>query len=460
MNNYLEKFISDNPIEIIDRQLDSFEQSNDTNDAFIVEYPFTQYYLPKSPVIILLALVVIERDGTETKVAATVLSQKESFVEELSSVASDWSSIFKFCSNHQLPLFVFNEPVLLQPIDIPKPWGKEVWYTGIEERGQSLVSDGIFSIPLPWLLSIGEKYWLDQNNTSLILLKILDPLPEPVFGDLYFEMHEEKKEVYVVTHIDQQAWPEGKGGIRFGFNQEKRQQLANDSLFKEKYLDVVKKYQKIRNEIDAHLDILRKKELVGLNDPVSAAKTQQWLVSIDKGLIAHEAELRKEMESFIHVEPLTVGDVIKVPTHTPHSLMHGVRTIEFQTPVYERKILSFAQKVLTQSHWDTESAIDIVSLDAPSISTLDLISQSSESQCELVVRFDDFEVVRVTFFKSGDLCFDLKEKYAVVISVFGDLRLDDKEIKSEQAMLVPGNAQTMTIQSDTGKGILLVAVPV
>jgi hypothetical protein len=37
---------------------------------------------------------------------------------------------------------------------------------------------------------------------SLILLKTLNPVADDVIGDLYYEMHEEKWEVYVVTEID------------------------------------------------------------------------------------------------------------------------------------------------------------------------------------------------------------------------------------------------------------------
>ena len=33
------------------------------------------------------------------------------------------------------PLFDLNAPIPLQPIAIPKPWGQEIWYTGIEQRG-------------------------------------------------------------------------------------------------------------------------------------------------------------------------------------------------------------------------------------------------------------------------------------------------------------------------------------
>ena len=39
-------------------------------------------------------------------------------------------------------------PFELETVSIQKPWGQEVWYSGIEQRGVSTVK----SVPLPWLL--------------------------------------------------------------------------------------------------------------------------------------------------------------------------------------------------------------------------------------------------------------------------------------------------------------------
>ncbi|MGH1441400.1 MAG: hypothetical protein ACRBBR_14895 [Cellvibrionaceae bacterium] len=461
----IEHIKSDNPSQVIDSQLDQFLSSLEKESVFAVIYTFVQQYLASSsttiPEITLISLVSLSRrENNEINLAVTVFQEDQVRNDFLTSLSPTLDSVSQFCQSNKLPLFSLGEPVLLQPIDIPKPWGKEVWYTGIEERGQSLVSDGHYSIPLPWLLSIGEKYWLDQTHNSLILLKILDPLPEPVFGDLYFEMHEEKREVYVVTNVDKQAWPNGEGGIRFGFNQAKRNAFSNDDDFKQAYLSAVKSYQQTRIDIDQKLDGCRKEDNVEINDPVSAATTQRWLATVDDSLRQKEVELRTVMESFINVQPLQVGDVIKVPTYTPHSLMHGVRTIEFQTPVYERKILSFAQKVLTQNHWDTESAMDMVSLDAPSLPSLELLNNVSNRILESVVKFDDFEVVRLTFTEKGVFDVPLNEKYSVVIAVCGELQINSKLLDVEQAMLIGSRAKFMRIESYSPESILLIATPV
>ncbi|MGI1678316.1 MAG: hypothetical protein K6L75_06275 [Cellvibrionaceae bacterium] len=460
MNIHVERIKSANPVEIIDRRLLDFQRSRFDSDVFLIEYPFAQYYLPKSPVKTLSALIFIERRAEEVQLAVTVFSENNNFEKALFSIEPNFLFISNLCQKHQLPFFVFDQPILLQPINIPKPWGKEVWYSGIEERGQSLASDGHYAIPLPWLLSIGEKYWLDQKNTSLILLKILDPLPEPVFGDLYFEMHEEKREVYVVTNIDEDAWPKGEGGIKFGFDQSKRRVFTDDTAFKQAYTKAVENYRQVRIEIDKQLDDCRIQENIGLNEPVSAQTLQGWLSIIDSSLQKKEMSLRLEMESFINIQSLKVGDVIKVPTLTPHCLMHGVRTIEFQTPVYERKILSFAQKVLTQNHWDTESAMELVTLDAPSLPTLELLENDSTYTLESVVKFDDFEVVRATFLTAGSLTVELNDRYGIVISIMGNLTVNGSSLNSEQAMLVGGAVDAIKVESSSDNAILLIATPV
>lgn len=52
----------------------------------------------------------------------------------------------------QVPVFELGAAVNLIPVVIPKPWGREVWYTGMEARGRSGVGHADSSVPLPWLL--------------------------------------------------------------------------------------------------------------------------------------------------------------------------------------------------------------------------------------------------------------------------------------------------------------------
>ena len=108
-----------------------------------------------------------------------------------------------------------DHPQRLTPISIPKPWGREIWFTGMEARGESAIalaeSD---TVPLGTYLALAPGH-LTGGRTP-VLLKILDPRPEPVLGELYLEVHETKQEVYVVTAIDAAAWPEGTGSAISG----------------------------------------------------------------------------------------------------------------------------------------------------------------------------------------------------------------------------------------------------
>ena len=146
------------------------------------------------------------------------------------------------------------EPILLTSIGIKKPWGQEIWHTGIEERGESHVkTNANQSLPLSLYLSLAPQFI--SNNLLPLLLKVLDPLPTEPEGNLYVEVHEEKEEVYIVTHIDKNAWPNGVGSIRYGINQEKRKEYKSDMQFRSAYLTAVKEYESIRKNIEKGIEI-------------------------------------------------------------------------------------------------------------------------------------------------------------------------------------------------------------
>jgi mannose-6-phosphate isomerase-like protein (cupin superfamily) len=343
----------------------------------------------------------------------------------------------------------------LQAVEIPKPWGKEIWHTGIEQRGVSRVISKEGSTALDWVIAAAPQQVLGNYRTP-VLLKILDPVPDEVYGDLYFEIHEEKQEVYVVTHIDAQAWPEGRGGIRFGFNQALRKSFSSDGDFKRAYRDAVRRYRAVRQRIDKVLDEKREAENVGLNDPVRPDVMQGWMKNLDQAWLREEKALRDAMENFLAIRPLSVGEVITVPCLTPHSLQHGVRTVEFQTPVYERKILSFAQKVLTQPHWDTEEAIEKLSLDEPPQENLIRLYRDEKVCRENVVQFSDFRVERITLQRGARFSLQ-KQDYQLLLVVEGELALNGKPLRAAEAVLVPalGDFQVES-QQET---VLLLAEP-
>lgn len=352
---------------------------------------------------------------------------------------------------NSLPVSIFSlsDALPLQPISIPKPWGQEIWYTGIEKRGVTEIGRVGLSVPLPWLLAAAPQR-LTGGAQQPILLKILDPLPEPVFGDLYFELHRQKQEVYVVTAVDRRAWPDGVGAIRFGFSARRRKEYANDSAFIDDYLSAVRDYRAVRKQVDAQIDRFRVRDNVDLNAPVSAATLQQWMSEVAPELQASEVALRVHMESFTVLMPLRVGDVVKVPCLLPHSLQHGVRTVEFQTPVYERLILSFAQKVLTQSEWDTEEAATVLQLDPEPTTAFPLIAEGQGWKEEQIVEFDDFEVRRITLQQHSQVQLKLKLErgYGLGMVVGQELWLGKNCFNPDDAVLLPAYFQPAMLRNE------------
>ena len=305
-------------------------------------------------------------------------------------------------------------PFELETVSIQKPWGQEVWYSGIERRGVSTVK----SVPLPWLLSVFGDYLGCAG--SPMLLKILAPFPEPNLGDLYFEMHEKKIEVYVVTQIDLDAWPTGSGKIRYGFDQDVIKEFESVGSFLDSYQLAVTEYRLIRNEVDAKLGSLKKQQGLVAADLFTPAEYNKLIAQIDPDLNAREEQLRKIMYRHTGMLDLSIGDVVTVAPMVPHSLQHGVRVIEFQTPHYERYILSFGQEVLTQDHWDTDSALAGARTE---ISTPTPTVQISPG-LDLIADFDAFKVTRLML-EPGNSATTQHTNYTMIMGVAGEMALDD-----------------------------------
>lgn len=294
--------------------------------------------------------------------------------ETLSSDSTDVAKASFLAAGHNA--LQLDAPVVLNPLFIDKPWGREIWFSGIEERGETTVTQGNVTLTLSSYLSLAPQR-LVQRALPL-LLKILDPNAQPENGNLYVETHNTKHEVYVVTHVDATAWPNRAGAIRLGMNQAKRADYGNDEAFRAAYLSAVQAYEELRRAID--------------DNSTPGSRTE---------VAAEENRLRKQMESFTGHVPLRVGDVVQVGPHMPHSLQHGVQAFEFQTPVFERNIISFDQQVLTQPHWDSAYAIANMSLDGPAAPKLTLHSHTDGARIETIVDFDDFDVLRITLSNQG-----------------------------------------------------------
>ena len=295
-----------------------------------------------------------------------------------------------------------DNPARLVPVSIDKPWGREIWYSAIEERGESRVAVDGRELPL-------SKY-LDavRIEPPVILLKVLDPHAEPVRGDLYFEVHERKREAYVVTAVDPAAWPDGKGRIRFGMNQRARRRFADDDGFRAAYLSAVREYESLRRRIDRGESVPQEDEVLK----------------------------RGAMDEFTRLCELAPGDVVVVPPWTPHALQHGVRVVEFQTATYERYIISFTQKVATQDGWDSERAISRLRLDPPDPPDFRTVAPGVES----IASFDDFGVWRIGAAASDEVRLPESVPYALCMAVGGNVDIGTLKLVPEEACLIPGGA--------------------
>ena len=345
-------------------------------------------------------------------------------------------------------------PLRLTPVFIPKPWGQEIWYTGIEARGMSRMGD----TPMAWVLDIfGRRLTGDAADTGAtpILLKILDPHPVENLGDLYFEMHQEKVEVYVITHLDAAAWGQGPGQIRYGFNQDALREAPSREAFLHTYLSAVEAYREVRTQLDALLDEMKCTAGMDPNQAISPATQLQWNKDLPQDLLAEEARRRDAMYAYTAVQDVAVGDVIQVQPCMPHSLQHGVRVVEFQTPHYERFILSFGQKVLTQPGWDTREALLLTNTQAAPPASIKIVAPG----IDLLADFSAFQVVRIMlaagdskilpwegFDKSSEKSFE--KGYALAIGILGELRISQGEAGRHQGETAPNRLYTKVLPEE------------
>jgi len=409
-------------------------------------------YLPGAPDVLL--RVAAERDaGGGLRVALRAMTEVWD-----GTIPAGWD-VEMFARRHGVPVVDLGAPLRLDPVAIPKPWGRELWFTGIEARGQSGVRVGDGAVPLAWLLAIASREILGSGFSTLNLLKILDPFPDPVYGDLYFELHEEKREVYVVTRVDPASWPAGRGAIRYGFDPQVRAEYPDEPTFRSVYLRSVRAYEQIRREIDRREDAWRNAEGYQPNDPVPAPTLRRWRAAHPPALRRAEVEARRAMERFTQLLPVGVGDVIQVPTRLPHALQHGVRTVEFQTPVYERRILSFAQKVLTQDHWDTAAAVQQMRLEPPPPPERN-VAEGPGATRERIVAFDDFVVDRWRLLPGASSVLRQRDSYALAMTVQGAIAVAGVTLVAESALLIPAICGAVTIANRGNEmAALLVAKP-
>jgi hypothetical protein len=293
------------------------------------------------------------------------------------------------------------EPLRLAPCAVPKPWGRELWYTGIEQRGRARIKSATGETELPYALGMFPVPIVGETERPPVLVKVLEPLPQPVLGDLYLEVHREKWEVYVALDVDPAAWPDGQGGLRAGLAPAllERYRAAHGPAWEPALTRdlgaAIGAYEPVRRRMDALLDeaLLRRGA-----DPaagVPAALHDELAGGLPPELRAEEARLRQQVEAFLGQASLAVGDVAAIRPGVLHSLQHGVTVVEFQTPTYERLIAMFAQKVLTQEHWDTAAALERMEKAVYVPPAPEPLGSTAFCRWERIVEFPEFQVLRL-----------------------------------------------------------------
>jgi len=175
------------------------------------------------------------------------------------------------------------------------------------------------------------------------------------------------------------------------------------------------------------------------------------------GLETAEQNAREAARHFTGEREIAPGDVITVPTWLPHSLQHGVQVVEFQTPTYERLIVSSSQRVLTQEGWDSARAIDRMRLDVPPDPEPVVVAPGVDR----IVSFDDFGVWRARLAAGAALTLpDLP--YAVAYCISGRVRLpgllSPVVLEAHEAAFIPAQAVPRPVQV-LDDSLLLLAAP-
>ena len=197
-----------------------------------------------------------------------------------------------------------------------------------------------------------------------------------------------------MLRADPAAWPDGRGRIRLGFSRSEREKYRDDDAFRAAFLTAVRDYQDVRGCIDKTFDEYRQQEGYPLDAPLPVRQLQRWQERLPAELAALEKEKRREMERFTELQTLEQGEVVRVPRRMPHALQHGVRVVEFQTPVYERRIHLLRPKGAEPGHWDTEEAVCRMDLEAKQ-EPPQLLEEARGVRVECIADFADFQALRI-----------------------------------------------------------------
>ena len=176
--------------------------------------------------------------------------------------------------------------------------------------------------------------------------------------------------------------------------------------------------------------------------------------------------MREAVEGFLGTVPMPEGAVACLPPGVLHSLQHGVKVIEFQTPNYERLIGMFAQKVLTQPHWDSDAAIRRMDKAVYTPPAPEPMLRKEGWALERIVGFPQFQVQRLLL--TGGAAWTSATtggaNYQLLLGVQGSGRIEVPErgpvaLGKETALLLPATLGAFTIRAGGGGLTCLLTLP-
>jgi len=299
----------------------------------------------------------------------------------------------------------------LLPVSIAKPWGRELWYTAVEERGISRADCAGVPVDLPRLFS-RQGQWGIGDARQLLLLKALVANAGAERGQLYLELHQHKWEAYLVTHLDPRAWPEGVATMRLGTNSQLLTAYGCERRF--------------RRDLAAALhdcESLRAKAHSG--EGTAAAVSDE------------EQAARAHLAQFWGYRQIRVGDSVLIPPRIPHGLPHGVRVLEVQTPHYERLVLCFNQRMQTQTAWDIEEGLALMDLADPPPPGATPLPSPSGCRIEELLETPFFVLRRLTLEPGRRLELPLTRLYGLLCVVAGQGSAGSAQLRCGENWLLP-----------------------
>lgn len=327
-------------------------------------------------------------------------------------------------------------PVQLLPARVEKPWGRELWYTGVEPHGVARVACAGKVVELPDLLRDSAD-WGPRHASGLPLLKALEPIADPVRGQLYLEVHESKWEAYVVTDVAAVAWPGGKAVMRLGVNRALFSAYISATHFRQDFERKLRCCEALRQEVD---------ESITHGVPPTA------------DLRRREREAYAAVDSFCGKRSLQPGDVVSIPPGVPHGLPHGVRVLEYQTQHYERLVLSSSQRLWTQADWDIGSgvaALDLASPDQPPPRTL---ARGQGHHLEQILEAPCFRVFRLEIWPPSSFSMNPQSSYGLLSVLAGRGEAAGVSLRPGQNWMLPVSPGGISIESRGSEVLSLLLV--